>query len=86
MARRRRRSVAAKRIEAAPLTKLIELEHKVERELEQEARVARHALDRTWFWGGVSLMTLSVVLFLHGVTDVLYLTTGFAGVLAMVFE
>lgn len=87
MVRRRRRRVAAVRqAKETPLQEIVELEHKVEKEITREVEVARHALDRMQFWGGMSLLTLSVVLSIHGVAEITYLSTALAGMLAMVFE
>jgi len=46
----------------------------------------RHALDRMHFWGGVSLMALSSVMFVHGVDPTVFLGTALGGGLAMLLE
>jgi hypothetical protein len=38
------------------------------------------------FWGGISLMILAVVLSVNGIADITYLSTAFAGVLAVLIE
>lgn len=89
MARKKGRAAAgrrAKEAKIAPLAEIARLEQAVESEVSREVESARHALDRMPFWGGVCLLALSVVLFLNGVWDVTYLSTGLAGVLALFFE
>jgi len=89
MARKKRRAAAgrqAKEARIAPLAEIAKLEHAVESEVSREVESARHALDRMPFWGGMSLMVLSVVLFSNGVGEVTYLATGLAGVLSLIYE
>ena len=46
----------------------------------------RHALDRMHFWGGVSMLILAGVLFLHGVEASMFMGTALGGALAMFIE
>lgn len=70
----------------APLVEMSKVEKRFEAQAAREVGTARHALDRMHFWGGISLLTLAVVLSLNGVADITYLSTAFAGTLALFIE
>ncbi len=84
--RKKRAAVSRQAKAVAPLLEMGRVEKRFETAAVREVVVARHALDRMHFWGGISLLILAVVLSVNGVADITYLSTGVAGVLAVLIE